>query len=626
MDPLSLIHTLFLAPLAASGLILLSALRRPRLAASLSLLANALTLVATFFLLQQRSALPIEATFNWIELSSFSVNIGYYVTPQALLMLFIVSFLGFWIQLFSTAYMKDDPSQGRYFAGISFFLFAMLGIVLADNLFMLFIFWELVGLGSYMLIAHYWETDAAAQASKKAFIVNRIGDWGFLLGILGAFWHYGTTQLSTLQALAQSHPSGVSALIALLLICGFIGKSAQLPLQVWLPDAMAGPTPVSALIHAATMVAAGIYMLCRIEALLPESALTLIACMGTLMTLYAGLCALSQRDIKRILAYSTLSQLGYMAAVFGLGYSGLALMHLSTHAFFKALLFLGAGAIIAQTHHEQDIFKLGGLLRRMPFTAGTFAIGSLALMGAGAGDILLSSGGASKHLILEAAWLKSPGHYALLCASSFITALYVGRLFWIVFLGQERGHGAKKATEAPLLMLIPLCVLALYSVFIGFRTLMPTGLAALFDADILRVEALIEHLGPSSAKTWIFLKLLPNFAWVAGLACSLFYLKNTDSQDPLAARSPALHKALGAFPSAFDNFYQSAIVKPQNILAHLLHILDIIFLRGMILGSLSIATRAIGHTVLKLNTGNLSTYAHWTLGGLATLAVLVFLS
>ena len=259
-------------------------------------------------------------------------------------------------------------------------MFSMLGITLADNLIMIFVFWELVGFSSYLLIAHYYSTEDAAQASKKAFIVNRIGDFGFLIGIVLTYWTFSTVHLAELADLANFDPSLVTTAICLALACGFIGKSAQFPLHAWLPDAMAGPTPVSAPIHAATMVAAGIYLLLRIEFPLTAQALALIALLGAWgWGFMLGFCALVQRDIKKILAYSTLSY--HMAAAFGLGMPGIALFHLMTHAFFKALMFLGSRSVIHACHHEQDVFKYGGLRKRMPITAYTFLIGVLAISG-----------------------------------------------------------------------------------------------------------------------------------------------------------------------------------------------------------------------------------------------------
>ena len=303
---------------------------------------------------------------TWFALSNFQLEFGFLVDSPAKTLLFVVSFVGLLIHIFSLGYMADDDAKARYFGGLSIFMFSMIGITLADNLIMIFVFWELVGFSSYLLIAHYFKTDEAAKASRKAFIVNRVGDFGFLLGIIFTYWTFGTVNLQELQVTTNLDPSLTSTLLCLLLACGFIGKSAQFPLHVWLPDAMAGPTPVSALIHAATMVAAGIFLLIRIDFLFTAEALKLVGLMGAVMGLYAGFCALTQRDIKKVLAYSTLSQLGYMAAAFGLGMPGIALFHLMTHAFFKALMFLGSGSVIHACHHEQDIFAYGGLRKKCP--------------------------------------------------------------------------------------------------------------------------------------------------------------------------------------------------------------------------------------------------------------------
>ena len=318
---------------------------------------------------------------TWFTMGGWELRFGVLIDGPARLLLFVVAFVGFLIHIFSLGYMENDPARPRYFGGLSIFMFSMLGITLADNLIMIFVFWELVGFSSYLLIAHYFHTEEASKASRKAFIVNRVGDFGFLIGIILTYWTYGTVNLSELADLADFSPNLATTVLCLALACGFIGKSAQFPLHVWLPDAMAGPTPVSALIHAATMVAAGVYLLLRIDFLFTEEALGLIGLLGAVMGLYAGFCALAQRDIKKILAYSTLSQLGYMAAAFGLGAPGVALFHLTTHAFFKALMFLGSGSVIHACHHEQDIFKYGGLRKRMPITAFTFLIGVLAISG-----------------------------------------------------------------------------------------------------------------------------------------------------------------------------------------------------------------------------------------------------
>ena len=267
-----------------------------------------------------RGLRDFPASIEWLRFGGFAVSFGIKFDDLAALMLFVVSFVGFFIHVFSLGYMRDDPAKARFFGGLSVFMFSMCGIVLADNLFMIFVFWELVGFSSYLLIGHWYERQSASDAAKKAFIVNRVGDFGFLLGIVDCYWLNGTVNLSELAAQGWSPDTLVfSRAIPLLLFCGAVGKSAQMPLQVWLPDAMEGPTPVSALIHAATMVAAGIYMLCRIQVLMVPDALTVIMWVGTVTALYAAVCAIVQSDIKKVLAYSTLSQLGYMVAAFGLG-------------------------------------------------------------------------------------------------------------------------------------------------------------------------------------------------------------------------------------------------------------------------------------------------------------------
>ncbi len=405
---------------------------------------------------------------EWLRLGNFSLSIGFKFDDLAALMLSIVAVVGLCVHVFSLGYMHDDQAKARFFGGLSIFMFSMIGIVLADNLFMVFVFWELVGFSSYLLINHWHQRQQASDAAKKAFIVNRVGDFGFLLGIVMCYWLNGTVNLTEL---AQHHV--YSSWVPLLLFCGAVGKSAQLPLQVWLPDAMEGPTPVSALIHAATMVAAGIYMLCRIEPLMTPHALTVIMWTGTATALYAALCAITQRDIKKVLAYSTLSQLGYMVAAFGLGLRSLALQpswstciartlepldvfwltmittgvgaamfHLTTHAFFKALLFLGSGSVIYGCHHEQDIFKMGGLKSKMPLTFVTFTIGVLAIIGMP----YVAAGFFSKDAILHLAMEKNTAVFGILAFTAVLTSFYMVRLWILVFLGNRRA--ARSALHA----------------------------------------------------------------------------------------------------------------------------------------------------------------------------------
>ena len=373
------------------------------------------------------------------------------------MMMLIVTGVGGAIHIYSFGYMREDRGFSRFFACMSLFTFSMLGIVLANNFIQLFIFWELVGVSSYLLIGFWFEKPSAADAAKKAFITNRLGDFGFLLGILMVWTVLGSLNFSTLQQTLIANPAAlgtIASIAGLLIFCGAMGKSAQFPLHVWLPDAMEGPTPVSALIHAATMVAAGVYMLCRIIFLLDPTALLVIAYIGGFTSLLAALIAIQQNDIKRILAYSTLSQLGYMVMAVGLSGPTAAMFHLTTHAFFKALLFLGAGSVILALHHEQDIWKMGGLRQKMPVTFWTFIIGTLALCG-----VPPFSGFYSKDSILAQAFdqIKSDRLvlFALAVSVAMLTTFYMFRLFYVAFLGKAKTESAEHAYESPPVMAWP---------------------------------------------------------------------------------------------------------------------------------------------------------------------------
>src|SRR5712672_2226020 len=350
-------------PLAAAAIITLFTRHDRELSAGLSIGAVVAGLILSVIFVSWAGWQPAnpESTLNWLSIGDLSVQFGLRFDPLSLLMMLIVTGVASLIHIYSWGYMRDDAGFSRYFACLSLFTFSMLGIVLANNFIELFIFWELVGVSSYLLIGFWFERSAAADAGKKAFITNRIGDFGFLLGILLVWATLGSLNFEVLQKQLSIDPQALGSLATvagLLIFCGAMGKSAQFPLHVWLPDAMEGPTPVSALIHAATMVAAGVYMLCRVFFLLNGQALEVIACIGAFTALLAALIAVQQDDIKRILAYSTLSQLGYMVMSVGLGGPTPAMFHLTMHAFFKALLFLGAGSVIHAMNHEQDIWKM----------------------------------------------------------------------------------------------------------------------------------------------------------------------------------------------------------------------------------------------------------------------------
>ncbi len=425
-------------------------------------------------------ASPHEVSVSWAPALAHSIHVGYLVDPLGAVMLAMVSIVATCIQVYSIGYMHGDPRFSRFFAYLSLFCGSMFLILLSNNFVMLYAGWELVGLCSYLLIGFWFERASAANAAKKAFITTRIGDVGFAIGILILFRYVPTLLYSDAFAAVTSAtiPPMVAALAAGLLFCGAIGKSAQFPLHTWLPDAMEGPTPVSALIHAATMVAAGVFMVARLftlfytpllaPGLLGFPALSLVAGIGLITALLAAVIAVVQNDIKRVLAYSTISQLGYMMAGLGMGVAGFTagMFHLITHAFFKALLFLGSGSVIHGCHEEQDIRRMGGLARRMPVTFLTFWAGTLALAG-----FPLFAGFFSKDEILSAAWGgRGAGSvfFVGLEFGAFLTAFYMGRLCFMTFSGEARSDSAAHAHESPKVMTVPLMVLAVFAVLLGW--------------------------------------------------------------------------------------------------------------------------------------------------------------
>ena len=604
-----------------SALVTLLFLRKQGNIASLLSVATAGGILAlSLFLIFAGQGEIFSWSVTWIQLSGWELKFGFLIDAPARLLLFVVSFVGFLIHIFSLGYMADDDAKARYFGGLSIFMFSMLGITLADNLIMIFVFWELVGFSSYLLIAHYFSTEEATKASRKAFIVNRIGDFGFLIGIVLTYWIFGTVSLAELGARANSDL--VTTFLCLALACGFIGKSAQFPLHVWLPDAMAGPTPVSALIHAATMVAAGIYLLLRIEFLFTPEALALLALLGASMGLYAGFCALVQRDIKKVLAYSTLSQLGYMAAAFGLGMPGIALFHLMTHAFFKALMFLGSGSVIHACHHEQDIFKYGGLRKRMPITAYTFLIGVLAISG-----VCFLSGYFSKDAILLGAYdqisifdtisgdrkfnLFALFVFVVLYAGAILTALYMFRLYFITFEGEPRSKYAKQAKENSPLMTGPLIVLAILSVIGGYHALFPSSIVGALIEDIRRVAQMDNHM-------WMI--VLGTLAWVGGGLTARKLYGSVEQDDPLASKTPAFF-ALCRSKLFFDEIYGFYVQRIQDPFARFLEVMELLFISGLMVRGAAGVAGLFSLIAKAFYVGKIHAYALWfilgTLGFLA---------
>ncbi len=611
--PICSVWLILFAPLVAAGLITLFTQRWKGLSAALSIgtivLGFALSL-RLFAMLVFHNLQHWPHSIPWLDVGrTVHIEFGMVTDPLAILMLLVVTGVGSAIHIYSVGYMKGDPGFSRYFACMSLFTFSMLGIVLANNFIQIFIFWELVGLSSYLLIGYWFERPSAVEAGKKAFLVTRIGDFGMMLGILLLWSYAGTFNFRELQVRLPGLglSAGTLALIGALIFAGAVGKSAQFPLHVWLPDAMEGPTPVSALIHAATMVAAGVYMLCRVFFVIAPSgtALTLIAWIGGITAIMAATIAIAQNDINRILAYSTLSQLGYMVMAVGLTpreqlLPTQAMFHLTTHAFFKALLFLGAGSVIIALHHEQDIWKMGGLWKKTPITFWTFLIGTLALAG-----VFPFSGFYSKDEILLLALHKSAPLFIIGVATAFLTAYYMGRECFVVFFGKPRwGHHESQAGtpvppaheehephESAWVMTLPLILLAVFSIIAGWNGEVP---------HFLDPHGEVEHSNLGYA-----LLLVP----LAGFfVAAKIYWKPEPSDAPVKA---ALGKVWTFVENKyyFDELYSWIVKYVQGTIATVCDWFDRWILQRLGIGGLSVGTGLLGRTIRLLQTGSISGYA-----------------
>ena len=596
-------------PLAAAVGITLFTQRDGRRSAGLSIAAVVLGFLASLVLF---GMLPHERTgpelhLNWLAVGGLTVDLGLRLDGLSLLMLLIVTGVGSAIHIYSFGYMRGDPGFSRYFASLSLFTFSMLGIVLATSFLEMFVFWELVGLSSYLLIGFWFERPAAADAAKKAFLTNRLGDFGFLLGIILVWGTLGSLNFGQLEEKLRTAPDalgGLATLTGLLIFCGAVGKSAQFPLHVWLPDAMEGPTPVSALIHAATMVAAGVYMLCRtffLFAVPGSSALLVVAWVGGFTALLAAVIAVQQNDIKRILAYSTLSQLGYMVMAVGLSGPTAAMYHLTTHAFFKALLFLAAGSVIHSLHHEQDIWKMGALRKRMPITFATFLVGTLALAG-----VPPFSGFFSKDEIIAAAYHRNSALFALGLAVAVLTTFYMMRLLFVAFLGRGRSDAAAHAHESPAVMTVPLMALAVPSLLAGFW-----GIGALYGKQFGAPEG--EAAAGWTAQLFAPFQLAP-MAALASLGAVVLGFVLAWPLYANAERDP-IPGMLGAFATAarnrfyFDELYARLIAATQGTLARSADAIDRWIIAGVLVRGAHGSTELLGRLLRLVQTGNLQTYA-----------------
>lgn len=619
-------------PLMAAGIIALFTRKLPVVSARISIAAIVTSFVLTWaFAGAWHEAGKLETAAQWINVGDFNVEMGITIDRLSWIMLLIVTGVGSAIHIYSFGYMKEDPAFSRFFACLSLFTFSMLGIVLANNFLQMFVFWELVGLSSYLLIGFWYGKASAADAAKKAFLTNRIGDFGFLLGMIVIWTGVGSLNFVQVQEKIVENPGilGTAAsATGFLIFMGAMGKSAQFPLHVWLPDAMEGPTPVSALIHAATMVAAGVYMLCRVffvyhaNPAWPEwlgvldgiTALQIIAWLGGITALLAALMAVQQNDIKRILAYSTLSQLGYMVMAVGLSGTDAAMYHLGTHAFFKALLFLGAGSVIHAMHHEQDIWNMGALKAKTPVTYWTFLIGTLALMG-----LPPFAGFYSKDAILATAYAGSPfGLFPIALLVAILTTFYMTRLVLITFFGKERTEAAHHAHESPLVMTGPLVFLAVLTICGGFF-----GLGHVVNAEAAHhgggnwLDAAMEPFGHAP------------MAALGGIAAALagfffaFTLYWNAERDPLPEMARGLSRAMrNRF--YFDEFYEKLIATTQGALAVIVDWFDRYIIGGLLVRGSSGAIDLTGRALRLVQSGSLQTYAFLLAMGVALVLLLVF--
>jgi len=579
---------------------------------------------------------------HWIRSGSiglpnyFSADFAFYLDQLSLVMLLVVTGVGFLIHIYSVGYMSDDPSYYRFFSYLNLFMFFMLTLVLANNYLMMFVGWEGVGLASYLLIGFWFTKDSAAAAGKKAFIVNRIGDFGFLIGLFLIIQHFGSLNFTEVFAkvqplAAETSGAGLLTAIGILLMVGACGKSAQIPLYVWLPDAMEGPTPVSALIHAATMVTAGVYMVARSHVIFERApiALTVVAIIGTLTALFAATIGIAQTDIKKVLAYSTVSQLGYMFMACGAGAFSAGIFHLMTHAFFKGLLFLGAGSVIHAVGGEQDMRKMGGLKTYIPITFTTMLIATLAISG-----IPPLAGFWSKDEILWKAYQASWVYWLIGAITALITSFYMFRLLFMTFWGDYKGiqvddhghahaapghegHGHGEPHESPMVMLVPLIILALLSAvggFVGIHNGFEHFLEPVFGSEFPKTIA--EGSGNTE---WLLMGISVLFAFAGLILAYVLYVSKPYLPDKIAASLGSLYDTV-VNKYYIDEIYAKVFVKPlvDGSTKILWQGVD----RKVIDDAVNNAAdgaRHVSDEVRHMQSGNVRSYAGWIASGAAAL-------
>lgn len=553
--------------------------------------------------------------FDWITFGNTTISFGFQIDPLTITMLLVITGIGSLIHLYSISYMHDDEGFTRFFTYLNLFIFFMLILVMGNNYLMMFIGWEGVGLSSYLLIGFWFKNNEYNNAAKKAFIMNRIGDFGFLLGMFFMLFYFGTLNYDGVIGAAKGLESGngIITAIAILLFIGAMGKSAQLPLSTWLPDAMAGPTPVSALIHAATMVTAGIYMVVRSNVLyaLSPTAMSVVLIVGVATCIYGAVIGLMQNDIKKVLAYSTVSQLGLMFAALGVGAFSSGMFHVVTHAFFKALLFLGSGSVIHALHGEQDIRKMGGLSKYTKITYLTFLIGSLAISG-----IFPFAGFFSKDEILAHAFEHNKLVWGILSASAMLTAFYMFRLVFLTFSGSFRGtdETKKHIHESPLLMTVPLILLAILSVIGGFMGL-PEGLgftnkfANYLDYVTAPGNEILSATSHHMSHTTeiILMSLAFLLAVVSILYARKKYVSNKELPHVEGEVLPSTQKIV-YHKFYIDEIYERIFVKPVMVLSDLFLVLIDKLVIDLIVNATALITGAAGKMLRLIQTGNTGFY------------------
>jgi NADH-quinone oxidoreductase subunit L len=595
--------------------------------ASLAVLGSFICSVSIFNALDATNSINIDL-FNWITFGNTSIAFGLQVDSLTTTMLLVVTGIGFLIHLYSIGYMHDNEGFTRFFTYLNLFIFFMLILIMGNNYLMMFIGWEGVGLCSYLLIGFWFKNDAYNDAAKKAFVMNRIGDLGFLLGMFFMLFHFGTLDFDGVANAAAGLDSNhiLIVTITLLLFVGAMGKSAQIPLYTWLPDAMAGPTPVSALIHAATMVTAGIYMVVRSNVLfaLAPHTLDVVLITGVATSVFAAVIGLMQNDIKKVLAYSTVSQLGLMFAALGLGAFSSGMFHVVTHAFFKALLFLGSGSVIHALHGEQDIRKMGGLGKYIKITYFTFLIGSLAISG-----IPPFAGFFSKDEILAKAFEQNPLVWGILSISAMMTAFYMFRLVYLTFNGNFRGteETKKHIHESPAIMTIPLVILAILSIVGGFMGLPAVlGFTHRFAAYLSHVtDASKEFLPHAHHLSHATEYALIATAIIAAIAAILYARNQYVSKGNLPVSDeqalPVLQKAI-VNKFYVDELYDKLFVKPIQVLSELFLVLVDKLIIDLLVNATAWFVGLTGRTIRLIQTGNTGFYIFAMVSGMIILLVI----